>query len=79
MKLFFVFKEHYFIINCTTDDYGIPVVVSPKLIFNGLFELIWYRETNLAGNVYQGEETLDDTITLQPLEIRTLILKISYL
>ena len=76
-EIFVLFSK--MIINFTIDDYGIPVVVSPKLIFNGLFELIWFRETNLAGNVYhQEEETLDDTITLLPLEIKTLILKISY-
>ena len=76
-EIFVLFSK--MIINFTIDDYRIPVVVSPKLIFNGLFELIWFRETNLAGNVYhQEEETLDDTITLLPLEIKTLILKISY-
>ena len=79
-RSFFVDTLYMSSFNFHIDDLGVPVDVSPKLIFNGLgWTFNWYRETNLAGNVFTGTELVHETITLQPLEIKTLVLKISNL
>ena len=53
------------------------MTVNINNIFTGAFSLSQARETLLGGNVFVGD-TFVEEVTLQPLDIKTFITRLSY-
>ena len=64
-------------ITALDEELGIPVTVNINNIFTGAFSLTHARETLLGGNVFVGD-TFVEEVTLQPLDIKTFITRLSY-
>ena len=64
-------------ITASDEEQGIPVTVNINNIFTGAFSLSQARETLLGGNVFVGD-TFVEEVTLQPLDIKTFITRLSY-
>ena len=71
--------NHYIKLHHTASDeeLGVPVTVNINNIFTGAFSLSQARETLLGGNVFVGD-TFVEEVTLQPLDMKTFITRLSY-